>query len=291
MLQHNVNLSRIGLPVALIALVIGLGLMLPRGSAASAQEPTRTPRPTATLKPLGVELLKAEVLNTIPHDTDSYTQGLLLHDGWLYESAGEWGKSDLRRVDPATGDVLQMVDLPVENLDQYFAEGLALVGDRLIQITWQNGVAFVYDRETFEKVDEFTYSGEGWGLCYDGQSLYMSDGSANLFRRDPDTFDLLETIPVTYEGAPVKNLNELECVDGSVYANIWFSEYIVRIDKATGVVTAAIDATGLLTPEERAALPEQGVLNGIAYDAERSIFYITGKLWPKMFEVRFVPVR
>ena len=228
-------------------------------------------------------------MTTIPHDPDAYTQGLLLHDGWLYESAGEWGKSDLRRVDPATGEVQQMVDLPVDDPSQYFAEGLALVGDKLIQLTWKNDVAFVYDRETFEKVGEFTYTGEGWGLCYDGESLFMSDGSANLFRRDPETFELLETVPVLYEGSPVKNLNELECVGDSVYANIWFSEYIVRIDKATGVVTAAIDSSGLLTPEDRATLPQQGVLNGIAYDAERDLFLITGKNWPKMFEVRFVP--
>lgn len=259
---------------------------------ALAQSPTATPSPrlTFTPAPIAAELLKVDVVTTISHDPDAYTQGLLLHDGWLYESAGEWGKSDLRRVDPATGEVQQMVDLPVDDPSQYFAEGLALVGDKLIQLTWKNDMAFVYDRETFEKVGEFTYTGEGWGLCYDGESLFMSDGSANLFRRDPETFELLETIPVLYEGSPVKNLNELECVGDTVYANIWFSEYIVRIDKATGVVTAAIDATGLLTPEDRATLPQQGVLNGIAYDAERDLFLITGKNWPKMFEVRFVPV-
>lgn len=281
MLRRFVSLS----VFALVLVVIGS--LSAHGGPALAQSPTATGTPALLL----AELLKVEVLNTIPHDTDSYTQGLLLHDGWLYESAGEWGESDLRRVDPATGEVAQMVDLPVDDPSQWFAEGLALVDDKLIQITWKNGVALVYDRETFEKTGEFSYTGEGWGLCYDGTDLYMSDGSSSLFRRDAETFELLDAFFVTYEGAPVKNLNELECVGDSIYANIWFSDYIVRIDKATGVVTAAIDASGLLTDEERAAVPQQGVLNGIAYDAERDLFLITGKLWPKMFEVRFVPVQ
>ncbi|MBC7812248.1 MAG: glutaminyl-peptide cyclotransferase [Burkholderiales bacterium] len=241
----------------------------------------------ATAEAQPVELLVPEVISVRPHDPESFLQGLVLHDGVFYESAGQYEISNVREVDPETGEVLRQAEAP----DEVFAEGLALTpDDRLIQITWQEQQAFVYDRETFELLDTFEYEGEGWGLCYDDESsqLYMSDGSPILTMRDPDTFEPGREIIVTFEGQPVERLNELECVGDSIYANVWQTDFIVRIDKETGVITGVINAAGLLTPEEIEAAGSNGVLNGIAYDAENDVFYITGKLWPHLFEVRFV---
>jgi glutaminyl-peptide cyclotransferase len=231
-------------------------------------------------------LLVPVVIESYPHDPAAFTQGLLIKGGWLYESTGLYGESSLREIELITGEVLRRVELA----DDYFAEGLALVDDRLIQLTWTSGVAFVYDFATFEQIDTYTYDTQGWGLCYDGESLYMSDGSSTLFRRDPQGFELIEEIPVTREGVPVANLNELECVGEYVYANVWYSDEIMQIEKRSGVVTAVIDASGLLTLEEQMALASGAVLNGIAYDAERDLFLLTGKLWPRLFAVRFEPV-
>lgn len=284
--------SRIGTLLSLItfsSIVMGVTL-LPAAAPENLQAtPESTVEPESTPEvhvPLEFELFIPEIVSVRPHDATSWTQGLLVHpDGTLYESAGLDGESDLRQVDGKTGEILRIHELPVE----FFAEGLALVDDRLIQITWKNQVAFVWDVETFELLDEFSYEGEGWGLCYDGEVLYMSDGSANLFKRDPETFELLETIPVLYEGQPISALNELECVDESVYANIWYEDWIVRIDKITGAVTGLIDGSVLLTPEERTELGSSAVLNGIAYDPETGHFLLTGKWWRKLFEVRLIP--
>ncbi|HRE47002.1 MAG TPA: glutaminyl-peptide cyclotransferase [Aggregatilineales bacterium] len=229
--------------------------------------------------------LITRILNTYSHDSTSYTQGLLLYNGLFYESGGQYRESTLRLVQPETGEVLKRLDLPPD----YFAEGLALVGDRLIQITWREGKAFAYDRETFNLVETFAYEGEGWGLCYDGESLYMSDGSPYLVARDPTTFAELRRVLVVSDGRPVMRLNELECVGDSVYANIWFEDRIIQINKKSGAVTAEIDASGLLSPPERAMMDGGAVLNGIAYNPERKTFYITGKYWGKLFEVEFVP--
>jgi glutaminyl-peptide cyclotransferase len=229
-----------------------------------------------------VEQLRPQVLAVFPHDRGAFTQGLLLHEGSLYESTGLYGRSTLRQVDPRTGDVKRVVSLA----PTLFGEGLARVDDRLIQITWQHGVAPVYNLLTFEQVGQFTYSGEGWGLCYDGQRLVMSNGSSNLTFRDPQTFAVAGTVGVTLKGQPVERLNELECVGQHVYANVWQTDTIVRIHAETGRVDATIDASGLLSPEDRIGVD---VLNGIAYDPERDVFLITGKLWPRLFEVRFVP--
>ena len=208
---------------------------------------------------------------------------MLPEDGRFYESTGLYGASSLREVVPETGEVLREVVVPQE----YFAEGLTLVDDRLIQITWREGEALVYNLDTFEQVDTLPYDGEGWGLCFDGEALVMSDGSATLTRRNPETFEVLGTTEVRLGGDPVTMLNELECVDGSVYANIWQSDTIVKIAE-DGRVTQEIDASNLLTAEERARLGPDAVLNGIAYDAEAETFFLTGKLWPKVLEVRFV---
>lgn len=228
----------------------------------------------------GVPTLEYRIVRQLPHDPQAYTQGLLYHDGLFFESTGRHGSSSVRRVDPESGEVLALREVP----EEYFGEGLALVGDRLIQLTWQSGVAFVYDVETLEQVGRYEYEGEGWGLCYDGQSLFMSDGSDKLRRRDPQTFEVLEEIQITKDGFPLWRLNELECVEGSIYANVYQTNDIVRIDKQTGHVTGQLDAYGLSVATRRTTDPE-AVLNGIAHDPSTGRFYMTGKLWPIMFEI------
>lgn len=271
-------MTALALGVIAASAVLGLSFCSPGKSASPAQPAPETPAVRQ-----GPERLKIKVVSTRPHDHSAYTQGLLLHEGSLYESAGQYGVSSLRQVDPATGEVRRRIDLP----SQYFAEGLARVGDRLIQLTWQEGVAFVYRLSDFEKLSELRYTGEGWGLCYDGARLIQSDGSDRLFFRDPETFASMGEIAVRMNGSPVRQLNELECVDGAVYANIYMTEDIVRIDPATGEVTAIIDASGLLGPSDYQAGAE--VLNGIAYDPAKKTFLITGKNWPTLFEVELVP--
>lgn len=266
-----------------------------------------------------VEQLEPEVISVRPHDPTAFTQGLLLHDGLLYESTGQYGASSLRQVDPETGEVLRYLPIP----EQFFAEGLALAGEHLYQITWREQTAFQFNLSAFTEqaeleVETFEYEGEGWGLCYDDEYLWMSDGSDTLDKRDPETFEIVDSVivtlddvpisqlttageliitpepstgsatpqPIQYTGRRLDRLNELECVGDSIYANVWQTDTILRIDKATGAVTAQIDATGLLPEEDRAGAD---VLNGIVYLPDSDTFLLTGKYWPKMFEVRFVP--
>ena len=214
-----------------------------------------------------------------PHDSAAFTQGLVVIDDTLYESTGLYGRSTVREVDLTTGDVVAAQPLPAE----WFGEGLALVNDRLIQLTWQENTAVVWDL-TLDQVERFTFDGEGWGLCDDGSRLVMSDGSPVLQFRDRGTFERLGEIEVTLDGAPVDELNELECVGGLVFANVWRTTNIVVIDPARGEVTAVIDASSL---DDWSADEPSAVLNGIAYDDNRGIFYLTGKLWPTLFEVAF----
>lgn len=230
-------------------------------------------------------VLVPQVLNTYPHDSSAFTQGLLWHAGALYESTGLRGRSSLRRVDIETG--IPEISLPLD--DAYFGEGLERVGDRLIQLTWQSGLAFVYDLHSLELIETINYAGEGWGLCSDGRFLFMSDGSSFLSLRDLDTFELLFRGAVTLDGQliPPQLLNELECVGEHIYANAWNTDYIFRIDKYTGQITALIDASALLNAAERSALSPGSVLNGIAYNPESQTFYITGKNWGSLFEVVF----
>jgi glutamine cyclotransferase len=228
--------------------------------------------------------LRVEVLAVHPHDPDAFTQGLELHDGLLYESTGRYGQSDLRVVDPTTGHVQHQVRLPVT----FFGEGLTLVDDRIWQLTWREGVAIEWDRERLVERSRVNYSGEGWGICYDQprDRLVMSDGSATLTFRDPDTFAATGSVTVTRSGTAQHMLNELECVGDHVYANVWQTDEIVRIDLATGRVDAVVDASGLLPAHQRRTAD---VLNGIAAVPGTDTFLITGKLWPSLFEVRFVP--
>lgn len=252
-----------------VALIVLLGLVA-AGAVVALQSPLAPP------------VSRIEVLEKYPHARDAFTQGLLLHDGKFYESTGLYGQSSLRRVDPETGTVELKIDLPA----QYFAEGLALVDDRLIQLTWRENTAFVYDRETFEQIDQFTYEGEGWGLDYDGERLVMSNGSNFLTFRDPVTFEVQGRVAVTHAGKPLMSLNELECHVGFVYANLWMRDEIAKIDPNSGHVVEMINAVGLLSDAERQGAD---VLNGIAVNRETGQFYVTGKKWPALFKVKFVP--
>lgn len=233
------------------------------------------------LKSAPAERLRVQVVRSYPHDRAAFTQGLLLAEGKLLESTGQVGQSSLREVELATGRVIRKVEVP----PPVFAEGLALTGNTLIQLTWQNGRALLYDRRSFARTGEFRYEGEGWGLCTAGDDLVMSDGSSTLtFRRAKD-FSVVRRLRVTLDGEPLEQLNELECVGTAIYANVWMRDLIVRIDQTTGRVVARIDAPNLLSPIEREGVD---VLNGIAYDPSDQTFLITGKLWPKLFRVRFV---
>lgn len=258
---------------------------LPQTSLAPTVTAAPPPR-TTELPPIAtadaVETLIPEVVSVRPHDPEAFTQGLLIEEGRLFESTGRYGSSTLREVDPMSGVVVRAVALD----DALFGEGLDLVDDRLVLLTFQEGTAFVFDRDTFELIGDFPYDTEGWGLCYDGARLVMSDGTETLVFRDPETFAVVGSVVVTIDGELVEGINELECVDGEVWANIWYTDVIYRIDPATGEVTGVVDASNLLaTPLD----DDAAVLNGIAYDEVTQTWLVTGKLWPSMFEVRFVP--
>lgn len=213
-----------------------------------------------------------------PHDPAAFTQGLVFHEGRLFESTGQFGASSLREVEIATGRVVRSVVLPREE----FGEGLALVGERLVQLTWQNERARIWRLSDFAPAGEHPYRGEGWGLAFDGKSLVQSDGSSQLTFRSPADFSVERRLQVLRGDRSQFYLNELEWAEGALWANIWLADEIVRIDPATGRVTAWVDASGLLAAEERRGAD---VLNGIAFDARRKVFYLTGKYWPKLFEV------
>jgi glutamine cyclotransferase len=219
------------------------------------------------------------IIRTIPHDPHAFTQGLLFHDGYLYESTGLYGQSSLRRVDPASGNVLK--NLPVADV---FAEGLALVDSTLVQLTWKEKAALQYSLSDFKMIGAFSYDGEGWGLTFDGKSFIMSNGSDTLFRRST-AFALQKKIPVTVAGRPLMNLNELEFANGKIYANVWYNNYIFEIMPLTGKVSKTIDCTSIVKKAQTQSDDE--VLNGIAYDPKACSFYITGKNWQYMFEVRW----
>jgi glutaminyl-peptide cyclotransferase len=223
------------------------------------------------------------ITRTYPHDEHAFTQGLVYVDGHLYESTGLKGSSSLREEDLNTGRILQFHAVP----DKYFAEGLTNWGATLVQLTWQAHTALVYDRATFRLLRTFQYDGEGWGLAQDGKNLILSDGSATLRFFDPATFHEVRHIVVKDRGAPVTQLNELEVIHGQIYANIWHSDRIARIAPATGAVLGWIDLTGLF-PDSQRTNPE-AVLNGIAYDAAHDRILVTGKLWPKIFEIQVIP--
>ncbi|MEM1062490.1 MAG: glutaminyl-peptide cyclotransferase, partial [Planctomycetota bacterium] len=251
--------SRIAAPFVTALVLVGCG-GVERGVSTAAEVPA-------------ADAVPVKVIKAYPHDPLAFTQGLLIEDGVLYESTGEYGESTLRIVDLETGKPRKIVRLS----RRLFAEGLAAIDDRLVQLTWQAGIGVVYDRETLKPTGRFSYRGEGWGLTADGERLYMSDGTATIRVLDPETFRVVDRIGVTLGGRPLKRLNELEWVGGEIYANVWFEPFIARIDPATGVVVGRIDCSAVVARYRRA---EHQVLNGIAFDRDAGRLFITGKDWP-----------
>ncbi len=227
------------------------------------------------------ELWTFEIVATFPHEPAAFTQGLAIHDGRLYEGTGQYGESTLRRVELATGRVEKMITLG----NSYFGEGITIFGGRLYQLTWQNNVALVYDVETFDRLGTYRYDGEGWGLTHDGTHLIVSDGSASIRFHDPETFDVVRHLTVQVDGEPVTSLNELEYVNGEIWANLWYQDRIARISPETGAVLGWIDLSGLYP---RSLRTSEDVLNGIAYDADADRLYVTGKNWPWLYEIDVV---
>lgn len=257
-------------------------LVSPLKPAPTSSLPTPTPTISAAKLP-AARNLTYKVVATYPHDRNAFTQGLVIDDGVLYEGTGLNGRSSLRRVDLASGAVLQSVPLD----QQYFGEGITVWGDQIIQLTWKSQQGFVYDKTTFERLKTFNYPGEGWGLTRDDHSLIMSDGTPVIRFLDPVTLQETRRIIVTENGQPVIKLNELEYVGGEILAHVWQTDRIVRISPNDGRVIGWIDLSGLLSAEDRQQPVD--VLNGIAYDARHDRLYVTGKLWPKLFEIELVP--
>jgi len=228
-----------------------------------------------------IQLWSYEIIARYPHDTDAFTQGLAWHDGALYEGTGRYGYSRLREVDLTTGDVVREVALD----GSYFGEGITVWQDRVIQLTWQNNTALIWALGDFAPLGTFTYPTQGWGLTHDDTRLIMSDGTATLYFRDPDTFAETGRVTITVFGTAQNNLNELEWINGKIWANIWLTDYIVGIDPTTGEVTDIIDFAGLL---ESAKQTSPSVLNGIAHDPDTGRTWVTGKYWPWLFEIELV---
>lgn len=239
----------------------------------------RTPGFAAWQSGTAMPIFGYTIVHAYPHDREAFTQGLQVVDGAFYEGTGLNGRSSIRKVKIDTGEILQKHDVPA----QYFGEGITVRGSELFQLTWQSGIALVYDKASFKEKRTFKYAGEGWGLTQDRSSLIMSDGSEYLRFIDPATFTERKRVRVMAAGQPLKNLNELEYVKGEIFANVWQTDYVARIDPATGIVNGYIDFRGLLTARERL---NTDVFNGIAYDAAADRLFVTGKLWPRVFEVR-----
>jgi len=223
------------------------------------------------------------VVHVYPHDRSAFTQGLEYRAGYLYEGTGLEGRSSLRKVKLETGQVVQKIDVD----PQYFGEGITVLNQQIMELTWRSGIGFVYDQSTFRRLRSFNYPGEGWGLTNDGQQIFMSDGSADIRCWAPGTLQEKRRVTVRDHGLPIMNLNELEYVKGEIYANVWQTDRIARISPADGKVLGWIDLSGLLTSEDRAEPVD--VLNGIAYDVLGDRLFVTGKLWPKLFEIKVVP--
>lgn len=220
------------------------------------------------------------IVAVYPHDPAAFTQGLVFHGGFLYESTGRYGASSVRKVDLETGRVLEIRELPEDR----FGEGLAVVGNRLVQLTWRSRTGYLYDLESLEPAGQFHYPTEGWGLAYDGERLLMSDGSATIYFLDPETFGITGRLAVHDRGRPVSRLNELEFINGSIYANVWQSTRIAEIDPASGRVSGWLDLSELAPP----ASGDADVLNGIAYDGNSGNLLVTGKLWPRLFMINMI---
>ncbi len=261
--------------------IFALGLLALLGAAlvSSCSSSAEPPAPTASDV---IPVYAYRVVRAYPHDRNAFTQGLVFENGVLYEGTGLRGQSTLRRVDLETGDILQIRELPA----QFFGEGVTIYGNKIIQLTWRSNVGFVYDKDSFELLQEFNYPTEGWGITHDGERLIMSDGTSTLHFLDPETFEETGRIEVSANDGPVTRLNELEYVRGEIYANVWQTDRMARIAPQTGQVTGWIELEGLLGPADRSEPVD--VLNGIAYDREDDRLFVTGKLWPRLFEIELI---
>ena len=267
----------------LLAALLLVGGCTPRqniAAAPTATAPLPVQAPPIPINQSNVKTLDWSIVSAFPHDPTSFTEGLLWHDGALYESTGMEGQSKMRRVDLQSGQPTKNVDLPKE----LFGEGLALANNRLYQLTWQTKVGFVYDAKTFKPLAKFNYQNEGWGLTFDGKNLIQSDGSDVLTFRDPKNFTSVRTVKVTRDGAMLRDLNELEWIDGLVWANVWQTDEIVVIDPSNGKVVGELNLAGLLRADDRTG--REDVLNGIAWDAASKRLFVTGKNWSKLFWIR-----
>jgi glutamine cyclotransferase len=254
-----------------------------RSNNASKNAISRVPKDSLdSTTPEVVPLYTYKIVNTYPHDRNAFTQGLVFEDGVLYEGTGLHGQSTLRKVELETGDILRILTLPA----QFFGEGVTIYGNKLIQLTWQSNVGFIYDKESFELLQEFNYSTEGWGITHDGKRLIMSDGTSTLHFLDPETFQEIGQIEVYDRNGPVTKLNELEYVRGEIYANIWKTDRVARIAPLTGRVMGWIELENILSPEDRNHRVD--ALNGIAYDAKNDRLFVTGKFWPKIIEIEMI---
>jgi len=261
-----------------ILFILGLSVLLVVASGFSCSNSPESPVPGNS----DAIIYNYNVINTYAHDRTAFTQGLVFEDDVLYEGTGQYGHSTLRRVELETGGILQIRELP----DEFFGEGITIYGDEVIQITWQNNVGFVYNKTSFELLQQFSYPTEGWGITHDGTRLIMSDGTSTLRFLDPQTFEEIGQVQVFDNDTPIARLNELEYIQGEIYANVWQEDWVVRIAPQTGQVVGWIDLRGLLTEEDRSEPVD--VLNGIAYDAETGRLFVTGKWWPKLFEIELV---
>ncbi|WP_428151427.1 glutaminyl-peptide cyclotransferase [Brevundimonas sp.] len=272
-------------PAAAFAGLIGLAFAPAAFAQTAAAPAAQAAAPSAPApQPVRPPRYGYEVVAVYPHDPEAFTQGLEIHDGQFLESTGRH-PSSVRRVAIETGEVLQKRELDT----QFFGEGLTAVGDRVLTLTWQGGHGFVWDADDLEPAGTFSYAGEGWGLTHDDTRVILSDGSASLRFLDPNTLVQTGSVPVTYMGRPLERLNELEFIEGEVWANVWQTNFIVRIEPATGVVVGVIDLTGILP--DPVVNPNDDVLNGIAWDAANRRLFVTGKNWPKMFEIRLTAPR
>lgn len=272
MSQHNLKATfvkrslKLFIPVLIVILAVVLVLFRPE-----------------KINPVTPIAYTYEIVNTFPHDRKAFTQGLVFENGVLYEGTGLPGRSSLRKVELETGNVLQMHKLSTK----FFGEGITIYGDNIIQLTFRENIGFVYNKDTFELLREFNYPTEGWGITHDGSRLIMSDGTPTLYFLDPETFEQVSRIKVQDQRAPVWGLNELEYIDGQIYANVWPTERIAIIAPDSGGVTGWIDMQGLLAPQDYTEYVD--VLNGIAYDKNNGRLFVAGKFWPKLFEIKVIP--
>ncbi len=266
-----------------LMVVLAAALVCSCSGSGEPEGPAATATPQATAQDV-VPVYTYRIVNAYPHDRRAFTQGLVFDDGFLYEGTGLYGNSSVRKVDLETGQVLALRELAA----RYFGEGITVFGDIIDQLTWKSNTGLVYDRDSFDLLHTFEYPTEGWGLTHDGERLIMSDGTSTVRFLDPQTYEETGRIEVADRGVPVVRLNELEYVKGEIFANVWLTDRIARIDPDTGRVVGWIDLTGLLSAGDRARPVD--VLNGIAYDAGGDRLFVTGKLWPRLFEIELVSV-